>query len=311
MSSRFKDIPELVMPEQIDDGIWRAAASEQGPVVSVMGGIHGEERAGQEVVAKMASQGVPMVRGVLYLMHGNLEAMRLGVHQIGDENMNRMFVSDTTEDGSELSESVAAKRVQTLRSYLDESGALLDLHEAHSGRIEEFIICEPNAFATAQSIGAGVISFGWSTTEPGGTDGYMYESGKRGLCYELGYIDDFAKNVVLGEAAVERFLSAEGLDDRAFEPLFQDRSTRFIRALKAFRRDLDGDNQIAFADNYVTFDRLPKDKPVAWHGARPVILDTDDLVALFPNRGAQPGQEFLSLGQEVSGTEAHRLATTQ
>jgi succinylglutamate desuccinylase len=312
ITTKYQGVPELVIPVQVEEGIWRAEASEPGDTYAIFSGVHGEETAGPEAVRRRVESGIKMVRGVLFLAHANLEAMNINQHQLDeDSNMNRMFLNITSDEIHAQNTgplSSTNQRVQRLRPILDQSQGLLDLHEAHSGRIPPFIICEPNAFETALKIGAPVISFGWSKTEPGGTDAYMHEQGKEGLCYELGYIADFQENADRGVAAIDRFISAEGLSDEKLAPLFDTRAVRFIQALTALRRAKDGSGEIHFTEELKTFDPLTAGKLIATHGNTQIIPDEDNLVILFPNAAAKPGQEFLSFGKEVGVQAAMALA---
>lgn len=273
------------------EGVWIAEAADSGPTVGVLGGVHGDEPGGIEVVNHLLNNLV-IERGTVIAMLGNMAAIAAR-KRYTDANLNRSFVPTNIAAPPSSPQANESRRAQELMPYLDQCNALLDLHEFKDPRVQPFIICERNARATALRIGAPVISFGWSTTEPGGSDGYMYNQGKEGLCYELGSFKTRRRNVSVGIGAVRRFMAAQGLTDEHLPPLFD--NPLFVQADITFRRTSEN-YQLARAFN--TFERLVPGEPIATLDGVQIRARENQLI-IFPETNPRLGDEAFTLGTIV------------
>lgn len=275
------------------ENVWINESNEPGPTVIVLGSVHGDELAGSMVIDQ-ARYNMGIDCGKLIMAIGNPEAVKQRI-RFTDTNLNRCF-RPLTEEEQEQDPSewpYELRRAQELMPYMDESQAALDMHQHQYMGSGPFIICEPNAFEAAKAIGAPIISFGWSKTEPGGTDGYMYEQGKVGICYELGAMQQPTPSQRLGAEVVPRFLATQGLIDEQFPPLFG--NPTFVRAKEAYIRK---DMTYKLAKNFKNFENLRGNLFVAFDGRTTVYAEQDDVI-IFPDPNPRIGAEAFTIGEIV------------
>ena len=191
------------------EGVWRAEANLAGPTVAIFGGVHGDELTGIEVVKQTVEKGLDIEAGSVFLALGNLAAIAVNRRHTGT-NLNRVF-RDLTQEEAELFDKLPyeMRRAQELNRVLDNSDALLDLHDFSDPKGPVFMITEELGFPVACMIGAPVISSGWSVTEFGGSDSRMASQQKVGICYELGDKTQPIANLTRGMGARDRFLEQQ------------------------------------------------------------------------------------------------------
>jgi len=293
--------------EEIDEGVWLGEGPERGPTVGITVGVHGHETAGGIVADDILQGRLPLQldRGRVYLIKANPKAMRAGIKQTEDFNMNRGFRPLTPAEKAQNPADLPyeLRRAQQLLQYLGRSQALLDLHESTNHMAHPFIIAERNAFMTAIAIGAPVISSGWGKdkAEMGGTDDYMHRKGTEGICYELGWVGEPAANASLGHQVVRRYLGAQGLIDQQPEPLFADvAEPRFIDVDYAVIRNHDhwrlGD------PGFQTFDRVRQGELIVEHGDDRHIAH-ESAVVMFPYPNPSKGSEGVVVGTELDAKQ--------
>ncbi|MES2971593.1 MAG: succinylglutamate desuccinylase/aspartoacylase family protein [Patescibacteria group bacterium] len=280
-------------PTQIEK-VWIGDSGEPGPTVGVLGGIHGDELTGVNLVQDRRSD-LAIDCGRIVLILGNPEAVKQGSRDTG-LNLNRQIreltPKELAKDYNDLPYEV--RRGQELRAFLDICDASLDLHDFTDPRGNPFIICERNSLTTARKIGAPVISFGWSKTEPGATDGYMFGLGREGLCYEVGQKDNPQRNMRRGLAVVGRFLNTQGLLEGRFKPLFTDPT--LVQTTEAFIRTAE---DYRLAKDYVTFQELKTGELIAVHGGERIYAKKGQVI-IFPEPKAKIKTEAFTLGQTVA-----------
>lgn len=272
--------------------VWVAEANEAGPTVAIFGGVHGDELTGIEVV-KQTLQGIDIETGRIFVALGNLAAIQAGKRHTGF-NLNRAF-RDLTPNELEVYDDLPyeLKRAQALNGILSVSDALLDLHDFADPNGPIFMITEDRGFDVARAIGAPVISNGWSTAEPGGSDYYMETMGRIGICYELGDKTKPMINLERGLGARDRFLEQMGLREKVSAPLFED--PRFIRNDRSVYM-LPGD--FRFARDFRTFDKLEEGELIAVNGETQYTAESGQVI-IFPFvKKPAVGEEAFCLGHE-------------
>ncbi|MBI4836751.1 MAG: succinylglutamate desuccinylase/aspartoacylase family protein [Candidatus Abawacabacteria bacterium] len=184
-------------------------SSQIGPKVVILGGVHGNETCGVKVLDQL--QNLTINKGQLTLMYGNPMAIKQNVRFV-EQNLNRMFVPD--QDLSiTMRQSYEYQRSREILPYLQAADYLLDIHASFTPGSLPFIICESNGALIAQHFPHLMRCYGFAVIEPGGTDGFMNNNGKVGLCVECGYLADVATNEI-GYETARSFLAALGLIDR-------------------------------------------------------------------------------------------------
>ena len=196
--------------EVLDSGI-------SGPRVIIMGGVHGNEKCGVEAIEDFLSNPYSLIKGKVTFIKANRKALDENVRFVED-NLNRCF---TLEDlGNESYEKRLAKDI---KSYLDESDFLLDLHASTSEDSFPFVICESNALAYAKNLDAEVICLGIEDAQPGGTEYYMNKIGGVGMCVECGYLGSNSSTLVAKKNIVN-FLTTLGMINSSLENISSDKT---------------------------------------------------------------------------------------
>lgn len=278
-------------PTEIE-GVWHAEANESGPVVAIFGGVHGSEQTGIEVI-KQTLDGIDIEAGQIFLALGNLAAIAINKRQTV-VNLNRLFRDLTLEELENIDNlPYEYRRAQELNRILDQSDALLDLHDFTDPKGPIFLITEQRGFDVARAIGAPIISSGWSVTEFGGTDSRMESQGKIGLCYELGDKTKPKVNLGRGLGARDRFLEQMGLREKTLKPMYA--NPIFIHTDKAIVKNREG--VFTFArDNFRTFESLQEGELIATDGGIEYRAEKDQVI-IFPVIDTPiVGEEVFSLG---------------
>ena len=273
--------------EQIENnGIWKFKGAQAGPCVGVIGGIHGNELTGIEVVKRLRDQfesgELELMRGTLYLILGNLEAMEKNQRATAIENdLNRMFTKLNL--AGEGRDSYEAGRARELASILSEADICLDLHATN--KPSDPFICIPsvnkrkkeilrwfdcdNVLIDPEFIVAG---------QPAATDEFTESTGGIGLVYETGCVQDTSRVDQVFENVLS-VLATKGMTDFSLSliPEFDKtiyQITKRVNLTEASWR---------FADNFghKNFESFQADQTIGYHGDQPEIPDYDG-VTVFP-----------------------------
>lgn len=310
--------PEVSIVSLETEGVWLIQSEKQGEgeTVAIIGGVHPDEPAGTEVIndiKTMAEAGeFRLDKGNVVLMLGNTAILNSapedeihGKHFI-DHDLNRCFIDENDKNSNLLpnANTYEYKRSRELLPYLTEVNgnevqAALDLHMHYEPGVPEFIITEQETgLETAKRIGAPIIAFGFAESEPGGTDYYLHNRGKEGICHELGYNgeDSVPAAVKLGHESVKRFLASQGMlkHDDSLTPLWSE--PRYVRTEQAFKRETKDD---FIREDMTTFDLLEQEVVIGRSGGEDIVTN-ENQVAIFPDNNVRVGQEMILLGRNVS-----------
>lgn len=186
------------MIQTADESIWQVKAAE-GPSLCIIGGMHGNERTGIEVVEQLVQEfvagNVQLIKGTLTIILGNPIAIAQGVRYFEGRDLNRYFTHaqlDGAGDGS-----LEQARAQVLAQYISRADITLDLH-ATNKPAEPFISSRADSehervyrwfSARKVLVDPDYILAG----EPATTDEYADRVGKCGVCVETGYAGDTSR----------------------------------------------------------------------------------------------------------------------
>ena len=267
----------------MENQIVKLTGKNPGPTLAILGGVHGNEKAGVLTI-EWARENLQINSGTVYLVVANAEAVASSVRQI-NKNMNRCFLAGNAgtayEDG----------RARELMQLLDGCDALLDLHASSSDKSTPFIICEPPSFAIAKLFGVPLISTGWDAIEPGATDGYMFRQNKVGICVECYGKAELETGVALAKECILRFLAYFGVIDYDYQPPSQE--PRLFCAQAAIKKQTD---DFSFARTFVDFETLVPGELIATDGGQKYFAQPGD-VLLFPDAKCKIGDEVFVLGR--------------
>lgn len=181
--------------KKLAEDVWRLASKKPGPHLIVLGGVHGNERTGVEVVRLLKERfdASPKLlkAGTLTIAVGNPKAVARGTRGSDDHlDLNRAFTAATMKDVSTYEN----RRAAELAWFIDEADLLIDLHgtnkpsepfvattdldTAHHALLAVCFDCDRMLIALPSAI-------------TGTTDGWINQYlGKAGILYESGWVGD-------------------------------------------------------------------------------------------------------------------------
>lgn len=214
---------------KLPQDIWQLRGAKGfGPNVTVLGGTHGDELAGIEIIKKLLVQfnlldkpsgiyDIPNINGNIFVGFGNPRAIEKYARSAsGLRDLNRSFIKKDFTNPDKTNKIADLKRARELAPLLEKTDFLFDIH-ATSNPAPQFvclntytpeyqkyldlmpiekILIDPNQIITKE----------FNLPEPGTTDYYVFKYGgsswsikKYGhkkalaLCYETGYQSDLSR----------------------------------------------------------------------------------------------------------------------
>jgi len=267
------------------EGVTVKKGKKPGKTVAIFGGVHGNEIVGVEMINILRKE-LKVEVGIVYLVYGNPKAIKQNKRFV-EKNLNRCFKKSNKDN------TVEDKRAKELMKILDKCDALLDLHSFPNSKGETFAICEKKAFDIASKFDVPVISSGWGKTEPGATEGYVYDNGKIGIGIETGSNYDLDKSLARAKFAVDIFLKHFGCIGE--KRMISKKSKKYVQVYKAIIRK---DKSFKFRKDYKNFDVLAEREVFATEGSKKYIAKKGDCIVL-PTPNEPIGGEICLLGRVV------------
>lgn len=186
---------------ELHESIWSVSGNEPGKTISIVGGTHGNERTGIEVVLKlreMIESGVlNMGRGTCNLILGNPRAIQMGQKRSSpySSDLNRSYPTDLLNSPPKGTYEDA--RARQIAPFLIQSDVVVDLHST-TNPSEPFLACldtpkhrEIYKWFTCDKVltDPNFVIGGASVT----TDEYTEAHGGIGICYETGEAADLSR----------------------------------------------------------------------------------------------------------------------
>lgn len=265
--------------------ITKIASGKPGKTVAIFGGVHGNEKAGILTIDFLVKN-LKIKQGVVYLVHANPEAMNQNVRFL-EKNLNRCFFK---REKSTCHEELLADELMTI---LDKCDALLDLHAYRddSDRDITFAFCADNTLELASKMHISKVITNIDDFEKGGSDGYMYNNGKIGICVELGSLRHIEKFKDLGIKTSYQFLQFFNIIDEQvpFDSIQQD-----IMEMHYMHKKQTED--FKFTKDYISFDNVSAGEIIA-HDKDAITMDVDGYI-IFPSAKDPIGIEAFLFAKE-------------
>lgn len=259
-----------------------------GPVVTIMGGIHGDEFCGYRAV-EFLMKNLKLKKGTVHLIIANQLAIEADARQV-NYNMNRIFLDNLSQD---IQQTYEYQRSLEIRDYLDRSDILIDLHSSVEGS-KPFIICESNGLELASSVNVTNILTNIDAFHPGSTDGYMNNRDRIGICIECGYKRDPNSTDFAIQSVLQMLTQLDMLADIDQVTLAQDAQSiyrsEYIYTAKS--------EDFKLSQSFTDFDSVPAQTCIAQDGGQAIEFETDYHI-LFANPAAQAGQEAFLLVRQI------------
>lgn len=290
--------------EAIGSGIWQERGSSPSPHLIILGGVHGDEKTGIEVVRNLHalfSAGTEhLYRGTLTLILGNEEAIRMNQRGTSPEhNLNRLFTEHHLS--GPVLDFYESRRAHELAPLLETADISVDIHST-SVPSRPFLPCAftPRHEQVYRWFDADLV-----LTDPeyilGGeratTDEYVDSCGGAGICFETGFAGDTSRMPVVLESILNILA-----DQRMLPPLHPLSPPEPIyRIYRMTRKVLLTDEGFRYAGKFPQpFQNVKKGEVIGYHGKRPEIADEDGVIA-FPKAPEQwhTGHDLFFLAHRV------------
>lgn len=260
--------------------IIKKTSENPGKIIAIFCGVHGNERAGIIAVEK-ALQELVITAGTVYFVFANPRAIEIGKRFV-EKNLNRCFYHGQSGDTYE------EQRAQELMRLLDTCDALLDVHASNTPDTIPFIITD-SGFDVAQVLPFEIVARGFDLVEPGGTDGYMKNSDKVGVCVECGFSGASEQYSDLAYQSIVQFLKFYGAIDGVAVPIHNQKLLHVDRVQK-----VTSDNYM-LTRTFSDFEVVPEGLVIARDDTHEYVADRESVI-LFANPGKPVGAESYVLG---------------
>lgn len=245
-----------------------------GKKLAIIVGVHGNEK-GPQLEWDWLTQ-IEVKRGTLYVIFANPTAAEMNKRFV-NVNLNRRFGLDKDE----YPEDHLARRIEEV---LDECDASLDLHMYNELMDRPFAICNRRSNEVAQILPTHYIINIPDEVNGGGTDDYMANKGKIGICFETGSVDRPKEYSHVIRDGVMSFLSMFGMSD--YVPTKQKEPTILTKSSTKFVENTD----IHFSRNYSSFDEVKKGEVICTEAGIEYTAEQDCYI-LFPRPKNPVGAE--------------------
>jgi succinylglutamate desuccinylase len=271
--------------EEIEDQMWKIDSGNPGSALLILGGTHGDERTGIEVVKKLVDtfqEGEKeIVTGTLYLALGNQKAIKeVRRFSKGGHDLNRMFSSERmSAEPDGVYEDTRARQLKKIFDIVDIS---IDIHATTN----------PSMAYIASSASEGhqrinkFLSVTHILTDPdyilGGeavtTDEYVDARGGIGVCYETGWIYDPTREEVAYENML-CILRDQGMINDGKEAACGGGKRRLYAFTEAIRLSPEGFTYEK-GMGMTSFQGYKKGEIIGYHGDTPLIASEDGVIVL-------------------------------
>jgi succinylglutamate desuccinylase len=278
-----------------NQGIFTVRGKSDGPDITIMSGVHGNEISGILAVVRILSliniQQLTIKSGKVNFVIANLAAIGQGVRQT-QMNLNRAFRKEDTYGQAEMT-SYEFRRARELMPILSKSHAMLDLHSSPNPQSTPFIICEPHSNHIAAKLPVGIVSRGWDVIEAGGTDYFVNQNPQNqnyGICIECGFHNDpNAPDKAFRAAMI--FLAEFGVID-PYQGCYSDNiPQRHIWAKHIHHTKVN----FCLAAQFADFQAI-KTGTLIGHDGNEEVRASEDCVIIFPQNKDKPQEEAFILG---------------
>ncbi|MCJ7445228.1 MAG: succinylglutamate desuccinylase/aspartoacylase family protein [Methanotrichaceae archaeon] len=278
------------MLHEIGSSIWQVAGVKLGTHIAVLGGVHGDEKTGIEVVKNLhdifLNEKLKVDKGKLTLILGNEETIKIGERGTSAEhNLNRMFF-DKHLVGPVL-DSYESRRAHELAPILKSSDISLDIHSTSVSTVP-FLPCAftPRHEKIYQWFDARIV-----LTDPdfvlGGqrstTDEYVDYCGGIGICFETGWANDTSRLPAV-KKGILNILADQGLITPT-KPLQS--PTPSYKVYRLTRKISLSETGFRYTKGFPeSFQEVKMGELIGYHGDKPEIAEEGGVIA-FPRAADQ------------------------
>ncbi len=240
-----------------------------GKTITILGGIHGNEKAGIEIVKALLNNPPKDFPGTLILGFGNPKAIEKDVRYI-DYDLNRCF----SDDGHGYEK----ERAEELKTILCKTDVLIDLHCTIKPSVP--FVCAPKLDAILEYIPVKKVIFGKGLyangVHPVYADTYVVQKGGIGITIEAGQLYDMSQVEIFVKSLTNLICGKE-------------KSMTKKEYLHAYENNV-ADEGFVFVKEWQNFESVPTGTLYA-KSAKKMYVTTKDSSILFPKKTIVEGIE--------------------
>ncbi|MDG1950220.1 MAG: succinylglutamate desuccinylase/aspartoacylase family protein [bacterium] len=272
------------MMTEIGTSIWGIEGNTSGKTVMILGGVHGNERTGIEVVRKLKGfldqEEISLQSGQVILALGNLRAIEVNERGTSaKDDLNRSFPPNLLE--RDLRDTYEDKRAHELAPHMRTADIVIDLHATNKPS-EPFLACLDSKahrdiyqwFTCSKVLADPRYILGGS---PVTSDEFTEAHGGIGICYETGLSSDLDRvdeviTDILNLLTVQGLIPGEQLDHPSEKDVYE--------ITKAITLD---DRGFSYTNGFGkgSWQEFKKGDIIGQHGEQIVKTDSDG-VLVFP-----------------------------
>jgi len=255
-------------------------SEKAGPIVTIMGGMHGDETNGVEAIQFLVDffEANPIAKGELYLIVANPEAVKLKRRGV-EHDMNRMFLDELNP---EFQGSYEHQRVEELKPILEKTDYFLDIHSASnpSKSFSIALIKTPEHTELMNILPVEFPSYGWGNKIAGTAMAWVDASGGVGVAIEAGWEED-PKTTQISIDCAKAFL--DKLEIFEFGDFKKPQFKKYVQILeRVMVRD---SKTFDYSKNFANFDSIQANQLLATDSQGEYrAIDQDDLIPLTIDR---------------------------
>jgi len=175
-----------------------------GKNIVILAGVHGNEICGVKAFDELIPK-IEIEKGRVTFIYANIEAQKQN-KRFTEKNLNRCFLDEQSE---EIANTLEGKTAKAIIPFLKRADILLDIHSSKSCGDGGFFICEEDCLELVFCLSPKKVILGTYDVEKGSTNGYMYNSGKLGICIECGLHESEDSVKIAKETIIDIFKKLE------------------------------------------------------------------------------------------------------
>lgn len=283
--------------EELPEYVWQFKGEEPGPTVTVMGGLHGNETVGIDVVEQLLAIVREKIKcGTVNVIIGNPEACEAGVRFIANygkkkgKDSNRLW-------GANLLDIPGQKRIEDIKPFVAGSDLLLDLHSTIKPVDEPFLVVpsfDHELIETIPTLGIRKIITGEGLklpdNDPIESDLFTVANGGFGVTIEAGWQQD--PNLV--DKTMDSVLRAlEEVGIFAPDSLGKHHQVEPVETFEVWNAYgaifPKGDFKFALkkdGSEWQNYDPIKKGEVIGWENGEEVVAEKDSAI-LFPKSNGE------------------------
>ena len=258
-----------------------------GKNIVILAGVHGNEVCGVKAFNELIPE-LEIEKGKVTFIYANLEAQKQNKRFV-EYNLNRCFLDEQPND---MSQTLEGRTATAIMEYLNEADLLLDLHSSPTAGKNNFLICEEDCLDLIKCLSPRKVIIGIDKIQKGGTDGYMFNKGKQGICVECGSHES-KESILTAKESILNFLrnlnaikgSIEKFDDKE---LYR---TKYMYISKNGDFNLKG--------NFNDFHQFNKRTLIGTDGDEEIFIEKEDII-MFPKKFEAIGKECFVILKKIN-----------